>query len=107
MEWAACGALYTVVACLTGCACLYSCVYNAKMMMRYQFLLKDEAVTTRLVHCCCEPYALCQDYRELQHRTFDMVVGCHGNVVQRKRKLVLTTATVLAIEPAMRGGARI
>ncbi|KAI9128676.1 hypothetical protein K1719_000159 [Acacia pycnantha] len=52
-------------------------VYRAKI--RHQFLLKDKAVTTRLIHCCCEPCALYQEYHELQHRGFDMVVGWHDH----------------------------
>uniref|UniRef100_A0A7N0U949 Uncharacterized protein n=1 Tax=Kalanchoe fedtschenkoi TaxID=63787 RepID=A0A7N0U949_KALFE len=31
-------------------------------------------------HYCCECFALCQEYRELQHRGFDMALGWKGNV---------------------------
>ncbi|KAI9082143.1 hypothetical protein K1719_035883 [Acacia pycnantha] len=93
------GALYTVVACVTGCACLYSCFYRSKM--RHQFLLKDDPCCDCLVHCCCEPCALCQEYRELQNRGFDLLIGWHGNVEQRNRELALTTATAPAVEPGM------
>lgn len=100
--WAACGAsgaLYTLVACVTGCACLYSCFYRAKM--RQQFLLKDQPCCDCLVHCCCEPCALCQEYRELQNRGFDMVIGWHGNVEQRNRELAMTNATAPAMDTGM------
>ncbi|KAK4261763.1 hypothetical protein QN277_004719 [Acacia crassicarpa] len=93
------GALYTVVACVTGCACLYSCFYRSKM--RHQFLLKDDPCCDCLVHCCCEPCALCQEYRELQNRGFDLLIGWHGNVEQRNRELALTTATAPAVETGM------
>ncbi|XP_028767123.1 protein PLANT CADMIUM RESISTANCE 2 [Neltuma alba] len=84
------GALYTLVACVTGCACLYSCFYRAKM--RQQFSLKDQPCCDCLVHCCCEPCALCQEYRELQNHGFDMLIGWHGNVEQRNRELAMATA---------------
>ncbi|XP_054809624.1 protein PLANT CADMIUM RESISTANCE 2-like [Prosopis cineraria] len=93
------GALYTLVACVTGCACLYSCFYRAKM--RQQFLLKDKPCCDCLLHCCCEPCALCQEYRELQNRGFDMLIGWHGNVEQRNRELAMTTATAPAVEQGM------
>ncbi|KAJ1292847.1 hypothetical protein BS78_01G021500 [Paspalum vaginatum] len=67
------GALYALLAYLTGCQWIYSCTYRAKM--RAQFGLPDVPCCDCLVHFCCEPCALCQQYRELKARGFDPVLG--------------------------------
>ncbi|XP_020221963.1 cell number regulator 2 [Cajanus cajan] len=72
------GTLYTVVCCLLGCGWIYSCLYRSKM--RREYMLKDSPCCDCLVHCCCEPCALCQEFRELENRGFDMAIGWHGNV---------------------------
>ncbi|XP_061344939.1 protein PLANT CADMIUM RESISTANCE 11-like [Gastrolobium bilobum] len=90
-------ALYTLILCVTGgsAGCLYSCFYRSKM--RAQYKLKKRPCGDCLVHCCCEPCALCQDYRELQNRGFDMVIGWRGNVDLRNQG-VATTPTAPAME---------
>ncbi|TKY60960.1 PLANT CADMIUM RESISTANCE 2 [Spatholobus suberectus] len=70
------GALYTLV----GCGWLHSCFYRTKM--RRQYMLKESPCWDCLVHFCCEPCALCQEYRELENRGFDMIIGWQGNVEQ-------------------------
>ncbi|XP_068659691.1 protein PLANT CADMIUM RESISTANCE 2-like [Aristolochia californica] len=72
------GALYTLILFVTGCSCIYSCFYRAKL--RRQYALHETPCNDFLVHCCCESCALCQEYRELKHRGFDMTMGWHGNV---------------------------
>ncbi|KAG9458300.1 hypothetical protein H6P81_002808 [Aristolochia fimbriata] len=72
------GALYTLILCVTGCPCFYSCFYRSKM--RRQYALHETPCNDCLLHCCCESCALCQEYRELKHRGFDMSLGWHGNV---------------------------
>ncbi|KAK1258729.1 Protein PLANT CADMIUM RESISTANCE 2 [Acorus gramineus] len=67
------GALYTLISLLTGCGCLYSCFYRSKM--RGQYYLSESPCCDCLVHFCCEACALCQEYRELKHRGFDMHIG--------------------------------
>ena len=69
------GALYTLILCLTGCQCIYSCFYRSKM--RGQYSLHESPCNDCLVHCCCETCALCQEYRELKTRGFDMNIGMH------------------------------
>ncbi|KAK2385521.1 Protein CADMIUM RESISTANCE 2 [Trifolium repens] len=81
------GAFYTLICCLTGCGCLYSCMYRNKM--RHQYMLNDTPCCDCLVHCCCESCALCQEYRELQNRGFDMELGWHGNVAQGSRGVAM------------------
>lgn len=67
------GTLYTLMLCLTGCSCLYSCFYRSKL--RGQYFLEERPCTDCCVHCCCEECALCQEYRELMHHGFDMSIG--------------------------------
>ncbi|KAF8389974.1 hypothetical protein HHK36_024494 [Tetracentron sinense] len=88
------GAIYTLIALLTGCGCLYSCCYRSKL--RKQYSLTQGSCPDLLVHCCCEPCALCQEYRELKNRGFDMSIGWDGNV-QRQTQGV-------AMAPVVQGG---
>ncbi|KAL0923491.1 hypothetical protein M5K25_007550 [Dendrobium thyrsiflorum] len=55
------GALYVLIAALTGCQCLYSCAYRSKLRALYG--LPESPCNDCLVHCCCETCALCQAYR--------------------------------------------
>ncbi|XP_047158055.1 protein PLANT CADMIUM RESISTANCE 2-like [Vigna umbellata] len=93
------GALYTLVSCLLGCACIYSCFYRSKM--RKQYMLKESPCWDCLVHCCCETCALCQEYRELENRGFDMTIGWEGNL-ERGNLGVVKVPTAPAVEPMTR-----
>ncbi|CAL5400026.1 unnamed protein product [Camellia sinensis] len=53
------------------CAPLYSCGYRSKLRNRYS--LESSPCNDCLVHFCCEKCALCQEYRELENRGFDMM----------------------------------
>jgi len=57
----------------TGCGCLLSAYYRIKMSHLYR--LPDDPLINILVHLICEPCALCQEYRELQARGFNMKLG--------------------------------
>ncbi|KAF5793958.1 putative PLAC8 motif-containing protein [Helianthus annuus] len=72
------GTLYAIIEALTCCGCLYSCAYRTKM--RSQYGLKESPCNDCLVHFCCERCALCQEYRELKLRGFDISIGWHGNM---------------------------
>ncbi|KAJ0981350.1 hypothetical protein J5N97_009605 [Dioscorea zingiberensis] len=72
------GALYTLILCVTGCHCIYSCFYRSKM--RAQYSLHESPCNDCLVHCCCEHCALCQEYRELKRRGFNMDIGWQANL---------------------------
>ncbi|KAA8532535.1 hypothetical protein F0562_032649 [Nyssa sinensis] len=72
------GSLYALITWLTGCGCCYSCLYRSKM--RNQYMLHESPCNDCLVHCFCEECALCQEYRELKNRGFDMTIGWEGNV---------------------------
>ncbi|ESR61440.1 hypothetical protein CICLE_v10016918mg [Citrus x clementina] len=91
------GALYFIIAWLTGCACLYSCGYRSKM--RHQYMLKDSPCGDCLVHFFCESCALCQEYRELKSRGFDMALGWHGNLEKQNRGLAMASTA-----PVVEGG---
>ncbi|PWA81935.1 PLAC8 motif-containing protein [Artemisia annua] len=71
------GVLYAIIETLTCCGCLYSCAYRTSM--RSQYRLRETPCNDCLVHFCCERCALCQEYRELKHRGFDVSIGWHGN----------------------------
>ncbi|AQK53213.1 Cell number regulator 2 [Zea mays] len=77
------GALYALVMLLTGCQCVYSCFYRAKM--RAQYGLQVSPCSDCCVHCCCQCCALCQEYRELKKRGFDMSIGWHANMERQGR----------------------
>ncbi|KAH7679742.1 PLAC8 motif-containing protein [Dioscorea alata] len=72
------GALYTLIMCLIGCHCIYSCFYRKKM--RLQYSLASSPCNDCLVHCFCEQCALCQEYRELKRRGFNMEIGWQANL---------------------------
>jgi hypothetical protein len=57
----------------TGMGCLYSCLYRSKL--RAQYDLDEGECPDFLVHFCCEHLALCQEYRELKNRGFDLGIG--------------------------------
>ncbi|XP_076953439.1 protein PLANT CADMIUM RESISTANCE 2-like isoform X2 [Bidens hawaiensis] len=66
-------AVYTGIMYLTGCGCLLSAYYRIKMSQIYK--LPNDPLINILVHLICEPCALCQEYRELQARGFNMQLG--------------------------------
>ncbi|URE22144.1 Protein PLANT CADMIUM RESISTANCE [Musa troglodytarum] len=77
------GAVYGLLEYLTCCHWVYSCSYRSKL--RAQYSLPESPCHDCLVHFCCESCALCQEYRELKHRDFDMTIGWHENMARRAR----------------------
>ncbi|KAF6139084.1 hypothetical protein GIB67_010810 [Kingdonia uniflora] len=79
------GALYVLLgfACLP---CLYSCFYRSKL--RGQYDLEEAPCVDCLVHFCCEFCALCQEYRELKNRGFDMGIGWDANMDRQSRGVI-------------------
>ncbi|OMO74072.1 hypothetical protein CCACVL1_16951 [Corchorus capsularis] len=84
------GFLYGLLT-VTGFACFYSCFYRSKL--RGQYDLPEEPCTDCLVHFCCPGCALCQEYRELKYRGFDMGIGWEANMDRQKRGV--TTAPIV------------
>ncbi|XP_075504307.1 protein PLANT CADMIUM RESISTANCE 2-like [Primulina tabacum] len=81
------GALYAVIACVTACPCCYSCLYRSKMRENYS--LHESPCGDCLVHFFCESCALCQEYRELKSRGYNMSVGWHGNAEKHNREVAM------------------
>ncbi|XP_037482283.1 cell number regulator 2-like [Triticum dicoccoides] len=83
------GTLYMLLASVTGgWGCLYSCCYRSRL--REQYGLKEKPCADCCVHWSCEFCALCQEYRELKNRGFDMRLGWHANM----EKMGKSAATV-------------
>ncbi|KAI3945615.1 hypothetical protein MKW92_032096 [Papaver armeniacum] len=82
------GALYTLITALTYCCCIYSCTYRVKFRKTYN--LEGNNCTDCLIHCFCEPCALCQEYRELKNKGFDVSLGWHGNMERGRGNVALT-----------------
>ncbi|CAK7326780.1 unnamed protein product [Dovyalis caffra] len=93
------GAIYGVLLWLTGCPCIYSCLYRTKM--RKQLMFEDRPCNDCLIHFCCDACALCQEYRELKHRGFDMTIGWEGNV-QRQNGGVAMAQSAPVVEEGMK-----
>ncbi|VVA94503.1 unnamed protein product [Arabis nemorensis] len=94
------GAMYMVIMMLTGFAgsSLYSCFYRTKL--RAQHNLKERPCCDCCVHFCCEPCALCQEYRQLQQNgAFDLSIGWHGNMEKQAR--AAASAVPPSLQPPM------
>ncbi|XP_017614811.1 protein PLANT CADMIUM RESISTANCE 2-like [Gossypium arboreum] len=77
---------------MVGAACFYSCFYRSKL--RGQYDLPEEPCTDCLVHFCCAACALCQEYRELKNRGFDMGIGWEANMDRQKRGVTMAPIVV-------------
>ncbi|KAK1325876.1 Cell number regulator 1 [Acorus calamus] len=76
------GPLYAAITLLTGHGCLYSWFYRSKLRKQYN-LEQSPYFPDFLVYCFCECCALCQEYRELKHRGFDMDIGWQANMEKK------------------------
>ncbi|PNT76077.1 cell number regulator 11 [Brachypodium distachyon] len=56
---------------------LYSC--TKRSAMRSQYNLQESPCMDCCVHLCCESCALCQEYKELETRGFNMAKGWEGS----------------------------
>ncbi|TQE05286.1 hypothetical protein C1H46_009061 [Malus baccata] len=86
------GVCYCILLSTTANACLYSCSYRSKM--RAQYDLEETPCVDCLVHFCCATCALCQEYRELKHRGFDMGIGWEANMDRRRRGVTAAPTVV-------------
>ncbi|KAI7985113.1 Protein PLANT CADMIUM RESISTANCE 6 [Camellia lanceoleosa] len=78
------GMLYGLIACVIGMPCLISCGYRSKLRSRYG--LVESPAPDWITHFFCEHCALCQEYRELQHRGLDPSIGWLGNVARQQQQ---------------------
>ncbi|KAF8653031.1 hypothetical protein HU200_062469 [Digitaria exilis] len=76
-------ALYTLIAVLSGFQSIYSCFYRSKL--RAQYGVEERPCPDCCVHFFCEWCALCQEYRALSNRGFDMSIGWHANMDKQGR----------------------
>ncbi|KAI4996137.1 hypothetical protein ZWY2020_041278, partial [Hordeum vulgare] len=60
-----------------GCNWLYSCIKRSAM--RSQYNLKASPCIDCCIHFFCEGCALCQEYKELENRGFNMAKGWEGS----------------------------
>ncbi|OEL30226.1 Protein PLANT CADMIUM RESISTANCE 3 [Dichanthelium oligosanthes] len=84
------GTLYFLLSAVTGLGCLYSCCYRSRL--RSQYGLTEKPCADCCVHFCCEACALCQEYRELKARGFDMSIGWQGNMERMGKVQGVATA---------------
>ncbi|KAH9311099.1 hypothetical protein KI387_026134, partial [Taxus chinensis] len=76
------GGIYAVLLYFTGCAGYYSCFYRTKM--RAKFNMPESRCGDCLLHCFCDPCAMCQEYRELKHKGYDPALGWMGNMQKQQ-----------------------
>ncbi|XP_058732528.1 protein PLANT CADMIUM RESISTANCE 3-like [Vicia villosa] len=57
---------------------LYSCIYRTKL--REQYGIEGNRCKDCIASCLCPRFSICQEYRELQARGFDVSAGWKGNV---------------------------
>ncbi|XP_057951072.1 protein PLANT CADMIUM RESISTANCE 4-like [Malania oleifera] len=74
------GLLYGLIAAFIGVPCIMSCTYRTKLRSKYG--LMETPAPDWVTHFLCECCALCQEYRELQHRGMDPAIGWMGNQQQ-------------------------
>ncbi|KQK18652.1 hypothetical protein BRADI_1g43871v3 [Brachypodium distachyon] len=59
------------------CNWLYSCTKRSSMQAQNNF--QESRFMDCCIHFCCETCALCQEYKELENRGFNMSKGWEGN----------------------------
>ncbi|KMT13131.1 hypothetical protein BVRB_4g086730 isoform A [Beta vulgaris subsp. vulgaris] len=81
------GTLFTLLLCFTGFQWIYSCTYRSKMKAQYG--IPENCCEDCCIHFCCECCALCQEYRELEHRGYNLALGWHGNIERQNPGVVM------------------
>ncbi|TKY60953.1 Cell number regulator 10 [Spatholobus suberectus] len=59
-------------------ASLYACIYRTKLRRMYG--IEGSQCCDCVVSCCCVSLSICQEYRELEARGFDVSAGWDRNV---------------------------
>nr|XP_034592450.1 cell number regulator 11-like [Setaria viridis] len=70
------GTLYVLLLSI-GCQWVYTC--SKRSSMRAQYNLQESPCLDCCVHFWCDTCALCQEYRELEKRGFNMAKGWEGS----------------------------
>ncbi|XP_073156833.1 protein PLANT CADMIUM RESISTANCE 2-like [Henckelia pumila] len=76
---------------MTYCMWAYTC-FN-RTIIRTRFNIKGSPCNDCLAHGFCLPCALCQEYRELDHRGFDPSLGWFENVERQKNAVAIYQIT--------------
>ncbi|KAA8532531.1 hypothetical protein F0562_032653 [Nyssa sinensis] len=86
------GTIYYLLRVFTYLECFFTCQYRERL--RQQYSLAEDPCHDLLVHAFCGSCALCQEYRELKHRGFDMSIGWKKNVERQTRGVVAMAPVV-------------
>ncbi|KAL3840743.1 hypothetical protein ACJIZ3_025334 [Penstemon smallii] len=73
------------------CMWMYTC-YN-RTTIRSKFNIKGSPSLDCVTHAFCLPCALCQEYRELDHRGFDPSLGWFENLERQRNAVAIYTVT--------------
>ncbi|KAK4752552.1 hypothetical protein SAY87_021350 [Trapa incisa] len=76
--------MYALISSFLGMPCIYSCTYRTKLRAKYG--LVEVPAPDWAIHFLCEPCALCQAYRELNHRGLDPSIGWMGNLARSQQQ---------------------
>lgn len=87
------GTLYALLLGFTGFQWIYSSMYRSKLKALYG--IEDDCCGDCCTHFWCECCALCQEYRELQLRGYDVALGWQGNMKKKNQEMM---------PPSMPGG---
>ncbi|XP_054823375.1 protein PLANT CADMIUM RESISTANCE 2-like [Prosopis cineraria] len=87
------GALFYILGGFTHFVSFYSCIYRTKLRKLYK--IEGSETCDCIVSSFCPHMALCQEYRELKARGFDMSAGWQGNVELQTPGAVAVTAPVV------------
>ncbi|KAK7400414.1 hypothetical protein VNO78_11620 [Psophocarpus tetragonolobus] len=88
------GTLFCLLGGWTYFAGIYTCIYRTKL--RKQYGIEGHQCKDCLAGCFCNTCTICQAYRELHARGFDVAAGWEGNVEMRTRGVTAA--------PAVEGG---
>ncbi|KAK4804727.1 hypothetical protein SAY86_004544 [Trapa natans] len=76
--------MYALISSFLGMPCIYSCTYRTKLRAKYG--LVEVPAPDWAIHFLFEPCALCQAYRELNHRGLDPSIGWMGNLARSQQQ---------------------
>ncbi|KAL3501927.1 hypothetical protein ACH5RR_036376 [Cinchona calisaya] len=88
------GAIYVGICHFLCCVWIYTMCYRTKM--RKQYNLPQSPCPDCCAHCLCHKHALCQEYRELENRGFDLSIGWQANIEKMN--------AVMMVAPGVPGG---
>ncbi|KAK4263987.1 hypothetical protein QN277_029330 [Acacia crassicarpa] len=90
------GALFYILGGFINFVSVYSCIYRTKLRKLYR--IEGNETCDCIVSTFCPHMALCQEYRELKTRGFDMSAGWQGNVEMK------TAGAMAVMAPEVQGG---